>query len=203
VYFIITAWAPIHLTYLDGFTRGTVIMCGALVLSMPLGGLGLIEIVEEKSKGYGVLRNLPLTIREITAAKFLMVLLAVIVWLVYSMIVIAFGDVSPEFKIISQGYIVGCCLVALVFAAILYNAVFRFGLTGILKAFILVLPVAMMVSQGALMMLFREKINGMDMRWLAGPSGIYYIVSAGLAGLILFGLLALPAPNLLYRRGSH
>lgn len=202
-YFIITAWAPVCLTYLDGFTRGTVMMCGLLILSMPLGGVALIEILEEKSKGYVFLRSLPLTVPGIVGIKFLMLFFAVLLWFTYSIIILSFGPDWPAFMKISQAYIIGCCLIALILAGILYILIFRFGLTGPLKAVLMALPVVMMLSHTLPMLWLRDDILGADLQWLIDPSGNYYLMLGTLTGLALFGLLFILASKALCKRGAY
>jgi len=60
-YFLLTAWAPVNLLILDGMDDGLVLMLGLMPIMTAVSALGVIELLEEKSKGYAFLATLPIT----------------------------------------------------------------------------------------------------------------------------------------------
>lgn len=82
---------------------------------------------EGKSNGYMFLSTLPVTIREIVAAKFILVLGSAVLYVSYSFFFFTLFESSPEMMAASRALIMMNALICILLSGILYSIVFMLG----------------------------------------------------------------------------
>jgi hypothetical protein len=190
-YFLLTAWAPVNLLILDGMDDGLVLFLGIMPLMTAVSALGVIEMLEEKSKGYFFLATLPITAGEIIRAKFSLIFSFVLLWVALAFVMISYGAPYAAFAQLSRAFILCCATACLGLVGLLYILTFRFGLTRLIKIFAFVFPPAIIMGPAILLPMFREERMAFDPASLAGTASTLNLVILAVFGVGLFtGLMA-------------
>lgn len=185
-YFLLTAWAPVNLLILDGMNDGLVLMLGIMPIMTAVSALGVIELLEEKSKGYAFLATLPITPGEIVRAKFALIFSFVLLWVVLAFIMIAYGAPYAAFARLSRAFILCCAVVCLGLVALLYILTFRFGFTRSIKIFAFVFSPASIMGPAILLPMFREERMAFDPASLIQWTSTVNLVLLAVFGVGLF-----------------
>ena len=93
------------------------------------------EQYEEKHRGYRFMRTLPIRKIEIIGAKFIAVLTAAAVLVVFNCLLFSFFDGSPGMKSISRSFILLSGISGIILAALVYLGVFILGYTKFVMIF--------------------------------------------------------------------
>lgn len=189
-YFAVAFWAPWSLQSQDGTDRGLVIMMGSMIVMFPLAAMGLCELYEERLKGYAFLHTLPITPGEIVAAKLMMVVGSVLLWLGYCLFLLHGEPVSADFMTIGRAYLILCALAGVLLPVASYVFIYRFGFTGIFRVAIFAMPIILMIGPGLLLILFRNNINRLDPAGVAALASPLNVAGVCIIGLVLSALLA-------------
>ncbi|HUV36571.1 MAG TPA: ABC-2 transporter permease [Patescibacteria group bacterium] len=87
----------------------------------------MIEIRDEANHGYAFLGTLPVTVREIVTAKFILVLACVAVLVLYNFVLFTFFDSTPEMLATCRSVILLNASLSLIITGIMFLVIFRFG----------------------------------------------------------------------------
>ncbi len=130
-YFVIIASLIIVLRLITGSELSTafVIISGVLVFACVFGSTFTNEQYEEKNKGYMFLDTLPVTAREITEAKFALVLLTVGLCVGFLLILISLSGSPSETTAIARSYVLFTGVACLILAGVNYIGIFALGFT--------------------------------------------------------------------------
>ncbi len=91
------------------------------------GGAWGVELYEEKNKGYKLLSTLPITVRQLVAGKYLMILVFECLSLVFAYALLRALPANPAFFAVSWAFIIVIANLSMILTAIFYFAIFRFG----------------------------------------------------------------------------
>jgi hypothetical protein len=103
------------------------IFLGQWLILIIFGAVAVNEKSEEKSKGYDFLKILPITTREIVAAKFALVMIMVVFIAAYENILLFFFSIPAHLLFITRIWVGVCAIGALFLAGLMYIVIFRFG----------------------------------------------------------------------------
>jgi hypothetical protein len=143
------------------------------------------EFVEHLTRGYRLLRVLPLTTREIVWAKHLWPLTIVSLHVAYAGFLFAVLAPAEQVRRLSRAYLVLNGNLALLIAAVMLFLVFRFGLSRWSKAALIAIPVMgmFMLGESVIRLDLLERIAGF------GSWPVLVVVTA--LSLGLYALLAM------------
>lgn len=105
------------------------LISGILIFLLVFGAIFVNEQYEEKHKGYGFLAILPLKAKEIVAAKFLLVLLADMLFTGFLVFIFSISRAKAEELAAARSYILLCGCICLVLAAVMYIGILGLGYT--------------------------------------------------------------------------
>lgn len=130
-YFLIIASLIIVLRLITGSELSTafVIISGVLVFALVFGSTFTNEQYEEKNKGYMFLDTLPVTAREITEAKFALVLLTVGFCVGLLLILISLSGSPLATTAVARSYVLFTSVACLILAGVNYIGIFALGFT--------------------------------------------------------------------------
>ena len=93
----ILAWLAYYwLTTRDVLHINIAVMNSIVIYFMSIMPAAIIETRDETNHGYEFLETLPVTVREIVTAKFLLVFLCVAALVLYNFVLFAFFESTPE-----------------------------------------------------------------------------------------------------------
>jgi len=153
-----------------------VIIGGVLILLLVFGAIFLNEQYEEKHKGYDLLAILPLTTREIVAAKFLLVLLANAIFTGFLVLIFSFSDARTEELLAARSYILLCGCCSLVLAGILYIGILGLGYTKFLVV-VLTFTTALGLVPLFIMQAYKGRMDILVEQVLAWLQGLNWSIS--------------------------
>lgn len=111
----------------DGLSHSSSVFWVFYMFILVSGALATIEKNEEKQEGYRFLERLPVTDREIVAAKFVQLLLVVLVLTAANLILSFTSLVPPGFKAVIRMVMVAFGWLYLMGIGLIYIAIFRMG----------------------------------------------------------------------------
>lgn len=109
--------------------------------------VSLTEQYEDQNKGYKFLRMLPVTIREIVTAKFLVVLMVVVILTAYHWVFFSFFSRNADHLALSWTFTMAVAVLGLVWVGVMYVCIYRFGMSRMVKYiwFVVILYLATLV----------------------------------------------------------
>ena len=130
-YFIIVTSLIVILRLITGRELSTafVIISGILVFALIFGSTFTNEQYEEKNKGYMFLDTLPVTPREITEAKFALVLLTVGLCVGLLLILISLSGSPLKTAAVARSYVLFTGVACLILSGVNYIGIFALGFT--------------------------------------------------------------------------
>lgn len=201
-YFVIIASLIVVLRLIIGSELSTVfvIISGILVFVLVFGSTFTNEQYEEKNKGYMFLDTLPITAREITKAKFALVLLAVGLCVGLLLILISLSDSPGETAAIARSYVLFMGAVSLILAGVNYIGIFAMGFT----KYLVVVGVGWVTLSLAPMIILRTYEGRMDvfrknvLNFFIGIDWLVMIPSA----LVVYFILMLAAAKMRHLKST-
>jgi hypothetical protein len=171
-YFIMAAWGPAYLLYLDGINPGLVLMIALTGLMTVAYAVASIEVIENQFNGYGFLKTLPIKCETILLAKTLPPIIYLLIWMVYGLILISLGNPSHDFTVLSRAFIILSTSGSIIFILIMYIAIFRIGIRGFMKFAVWGLPMAFMYGLLLLFISLKKQLYALDMERLVDIASI-------------------------------
>ena len=153
------------------------------------------EFVEHLTRGYRLLRALPLTAREIVCAKHLLPLTLISLHVGYAGLLFAVLAPAKQVRSLSRAYLVLNGNLSLLIAALMLFFVFRFGLSRWSRAALIAIPVVGMIAlaESAIRLDLLERIAGF------GSWPVLVVVTV--LSLVVYALLAM-ASTRAFERGE-
>jgi len=196
VVFIFTGFIAISLN--NELKVGYVIISGFLVILQVVGGTFINEQYEEKHKGYVFLSILPVTEREIVAAKFLLALITNVIFVGFLVLLFSLSPSPPEEIALAQSFVLFMGIVSLALAGLSYTGIFSIGYT---KFAVIIL--SFLVALGLIPMLIMKSYQGrMDVladQILEFYAGLNWWIIIPVTLIAYFGLMALSVRIKSYR----
>jgi len=166
---------------------------GFFIILVTWGGISTSEQREVRSDGYAFLRTLPVTDRQIVAAKFALVFATAFACLAAAQVLLYVLDVRGMHKPLASLYLFCCAVAALLLGGLGYVAIYAWGFPRVLK-----LAWLSCAAVGGSWILFdvlfirNRRLDFRNIAWLSqGRSWVLSltVVSAGLAAF--YGLMRL------------
>lgn len=123
-----------------------------------IGAIWTQEQMEFKSKGYSILKLLPIKNRDLVLAKFLLVYLSVLIFIIFHIIAFAYISKDPNFFGPSRSFLVLNGVFCLILSAVFYLLIFRFGFDKLGK-YILIVWTIILVAPLILVIFVLPKIG--------------------------------------------
>lgn len=174
----------------DPLSLSFVFTLAPYVFYVAIGAIWTHEQIEFKSKGHIFLKLLPIKDRDIVFAKFLLVYLSVLIFLIFN--VIAFASISkdPSFLDPSRSFMVLNGVICLVFSALFYLLIFKFGFDKVGK-YIIIFWVFILAAPIILVIFVLPKIGLTRNEIIMFFAKANWILMAAAGTIIYFGLMQL------------
>lgn len=177
------AWITYYwLTTRDILHINIAIMNSIFIYFVSLVPASIVETKDETNHGYAFLETLPVTVREIVSAKFLLVFLCVAVLVLYNFVLFAFFESTPETLNACRSVVLVNASLSLVLAGIMFLVIFRFGAT----VFLVLAGVVLLLFNLLGLVAFKTFNSGRDL--LSGLD--ISVEGAGWMVIVFFGLAA-------------
>ncbi len=178
-----------YVIYTGGVFNATVIIImNILLYLLVLGPVLIIELGEEKNKGYDFLGQLPLKAFDVVAAKFLIPLAAAAVITVYYYLLFSWLSDSSTSLALEKRSVIICGTICLLTVGFTYIGTFAFGYMKFVR-FGLVALLSLNVIFTIIFQRFTQSRLSIDIsmpiQWLAELSIIYIIIFTLLAYFVL------------------
>ena len=160
--------------------------------------ISLGEAIEDKNGGYHLLRQLPLKLSEIVASKFLLVVCTVLLMVAYNALIFSLFASDPTRLALAIRLVLAGAMAFLIIAGAIYAAVYRFGLSNMVKVFwfiVLILLAGFIVMVEILVGGLGDRINHYKEIFLT-LSPWLWILAAMFTGSSFYGFYCLSLRNL-------
>lgn len=117
------------LTTRDSLHINIAIMNSIVIYFMSIIPAAIIETRDETNHGYDFLETLPVTVREIVTAKFVLAFLCVVFLVLYNFVLFTFFESTPEMLNTCRSIVGVNASLGLVIVGIMFLVIFRFGVT--------------------------------------------------------------------------
>ena len=153
-----------------------------------IAAIWLHEQVEDKSKGYEFLKQLPIKATKIVGAKFLVVFITVFIYILFYSVAFWLISSSPDYVNPSITMMLAAGAVSLIIGGILYSVIFRFGFAKL--RIILFVLMLFSIALPILLNAFIFPNVGIDkydvIRFLSGP---HWLWLTGVGLVLYLGLM--------------
>lgn len=100
---------------------------GSFLIWVALGALWAHENMENKTNGYRFLRTLPIRTSDIVMAKFMLILITILIYVSYQSVMVAQIVRNPEYAATSRIYVTNLGNICLILCALVYIGIYKFG----------------------------------------------------------------------------
>jgi hypothetical protein len=192
-YFVVGAAFPLYGIWQDGLDRGGVVFMGMCLAMIILFAMFLNEMMEEKSRGYAILRTMPLAPSGIVGAKFILPAVAAGGYLAFGGAVLWLHDASPQFRMTGLLYLLAVAVICLLLDGIFYLALYRLGFTRTYRITVVSVSLLVMLSPILALILLRDALASLSAADWSEVATVPVMLAAGLAGLAGYIALFLAA----------
>jgi len=174
----------------DPLSLSFVFTLAPYVFYVAIGAIWTHEQIEYKFKGHIFLKLLPIKDRDIVLVKFLLVYLSVLIFVIFNLIAFTSISKDPSFFDPSRSFIVLNGVFCLVFSALLYQIIFKFGFDKVGK-YIIIFWVFILAAPLILVIFVLPKIGLTRNEIIMFFAKANWILMAAAGTIIYFGLMQL------------
>ncbi len=162
---------------------------GSFLLMFVANSILLLELNEDRCKGYAFLKILPIGTSDIVSGKFALVLMLDMVLVIYAFIMFASFPGRGDILTVGISLILVYAVIILIVAGLLYLGLFKFGLTRLMKVVLFSLPALCVIGPIVLEELFYAEVVDFDISKITPYLTTMNIVIFCMLGVVVYAAL--------------